>query len=157
MRQKVIAAAGAVVLSAALAVGLLVWPGHLPHSRTTAQGPRTPPSGTSGTSESGRAAAYAPGGPVPAQAAAVAAQLVSADPGRQRAALDPDTAAALAPGRLFPAGSSLALDPDGWHQQGRYANAAGMLREPGAAPARVELGFADTSGSWLVVFEQALS
>jgi hypothetical protein len=55
---------------------------------------------------------------------------------------------------LFPGGASVALDADGWHQAGPYANAVGTLTVPGEAPSRVEIGFVTDSGTWRVTFEE---
>jgi len=92
---------------------------------------------------------------VPAGARNAAKQLVTGTPDQQRAVITPELAAVLPTGTLFPTGSSLTLDTTGWHQAGNYANATGMLHLPGQAPQRVEIGFAQRSGSWLVTFEVA--
>jgi hypothetical protein len=145
MHKRALLAAAAVAVIV-VAVGLLVWPGHL-LSRSAPTAAPTVPAGT--TSGSGR--------PVPAAAAAVVRQLVTGDGRAQRAALDPVLAGALPQGEMFPSGSGVVLDARGWRQAGQYANVTGTLTEPGVAPTRVEIGFDDTSGSWLVTFEQALS
>ena len=75
----------------------------------------------------------------------------------QRAALSPSLAASLPQGTLFPAGSTVTLDGDSWHQAGDYANATGDLSEPGVSAQSVEIGFISTGGQWLVTFEEPLS
>lgn len=92
---------------------------------------------------------------VPAGAQSTVRLLISAD---GRRALTPELNAALPAGhkRLFPAGSRLALTTGSWHQSGAYANVTGLLREPGKAPAQVEVGLVDRHGSWLVTFEESL-
>jgi len=102
-------------------------------------------------------AVYRPGRPVPATAAATARDLVSGTEAEQRAALSPTLAAALPHGTLFPAGSTITLNADSWHQAGGYANATGTLFEPGASAHPVEIGFISSNGTWLVTFEEPLS
>jgi hypothetical protein len=135
--------AGFAVLAVIL-VAVLVWPGHLLRSGSSA----APAADASG---------YAPGHAVPAAAAATAQKLVGGTAAGQRAALSPSLAASLPPGTLFPAGSTVTLDGDSWHQAGDYANATGELSEPGASAQSVEIGFMSTGGQWLVTFEEPLS
>lgn len=54
--------------------------------------------------------------------------------------------------RLFPAGSRFTPDAGSWRQAGDFANVTGMLREPGAAPVRAEIGLVNEHGRWLVAF-----
>lgn len=131
--------AGFVVLAVVL-VAVLVWPGHL--------------FGGGSSVPAAEAEAYAPGRPVPA--AATARRLVSGTPAQQRAALSSSMAAVLPQGTLFPAGSTVTLDSDGWHQAGDYANALGTLSEPGVSVQPVEIGFVGVGGQWLVTFEEPL-
>src|SRR6185503_3005764 len=99
MRRKKMAAVGAaIVMVGVLAVGLLVWPGHLLRASVSAAASVRP--SAAGTA-SASAAATTPGEPVPAQAAAILAQLVSGSADQQRAALDPVTDAELPKGTLF--------------------------------------------------------
>ena len=98
-----------------------------------------------------------PGQPVPASAAATARRLVSGSEAEQHAAVSPALAAVLPQGAMFPAGSTIALKAGSWHQAGGYANATGTLSEPGKSPQPVELGFASSTGTWLVTFEEPLS
>ena len=121
-----------------------------------AAGSLTACSGTPAASPSPSPSA-SPGLPVPAAAVATVKQLVSGNEAQQRAALWPNLAAVLPAGAVFPAGSALALDSDSWHQSGSYANATGMLSEPGKSPRLVEIGFIRSGGSWLVTFEEAPS
>jgi hypothetical protein len=100
---------------------------------------------------------YRPGKPVPAGAAAVARKLVTGTEAEQRAALTPALAAVLPAGAMFPSGSTISLDSDSWEQSGQYANATGMLTEPGSAPTPVAVGFVENGGAWLVTFEEPLS
>lgn len=99
---------------------------------------------------------YRPGQSVPPAAAATARDLVTGTETEQRAALSPSLAAVLPHGVLFPAGSTIALDENSWHQAGGYANAIGTLSEPGASAQPVEIGFASSNGTWLVTFEESL-
>jgi hypothetical protein len=98
-------------------------------------------------------AAVAAGKPVPASAAATAKRLVNGSEAEQRGALSPSLAAVLPAGVLFPPGSMLALDFGSWRQSGSYANATGMLSEPGGGSQPVEIGFVRSGGGWLVTFE----
>jgi hypothetical protein len=113
-----------------------------------------------GTSSGGRAAyanLYRPGKPVPAAAAATARKLVTGTEAEQRSALTPALAAVLPAGALFPSGSTISLDSDSWEQSGEYANATGVLTEPGSAATPVAIGFVDSGDAWLVTFEEPLS
>jgi hypothetical protein len=140
--------AGFVVLAVVL-VAVLVWPGHLLRGGS--------PAIPAAAIHVAQAGVYAPGRPVPATAAATAQRLVSGTAAEQRAALSPSLAASLPQGTLFPAGSTVTLDGDSWHQAGDYANATGNLSEPGASAQLVEIGFISTGGQWLVTFEEPLS
>jgi hypothetical protein len=132
------------VVFAVVLVAVFIWPGHLFRSGSSAI-------------PAVQAGVYAPGRPVPAAAAATAQRLVSGTAAEQRAALSPSLAASLPQGTLFPAGSTLTLDGDSWHQAGDYANATGNLSEPGASTQSVEIGFINTGGQWRVTFEEPLS
>jgi hypothetical protein len=132
---------GFVVLVVAV-VAVLVWPGHLLRSSSSVR--------------VAEPEAYGHGQPVPAGAAATVQRLGSGTEAEQHAALDPDLAASLPVGVLFPAGAVIALDSDSWEQTGQYANATGLLSEPGSAAKPVEIGFVDSAGTWLVTFEEAL-
>jgi len=101
-------------------------------------------------------AVYGTGRPVPATAATTARDLVTGTEAQQRAALSPALAAVLPQGSLFPAGSTIALNANSWHQAGGYANATGTLSEPGASAQSVEIGFISSNGTWLVTFEEPL-
>lgn len=152
-RGRPIAAVGIAVLVVA-AVGLLVWPGHL--LRHTTSGVAVAAVST-GRQPGQQQAVVRPGVAVPAAALDTARNLVTGTPDQQRAAVAPELASVLPSGTLFPSGAALTLDATGWHQAGAYANATGTLRLPGHAPQRVELGFTQQSGSWLVTFEAAAS
>jgi hypothetical protein len=91
---------------------------------------------------------------VPDEAKAVVRLLLSA---RGRAALTPELRAVLphGNGRLFPAGSRFTPSTRSWHQAGAYANMTGLLREPGRAPVKAEIGLVNRHGKWLVTFEGA--
>ena len=132
MRKQFVAAAGVVIV---LLVGILVWPGQvLVGSSVARKGPATPPA-----------------------AAAVAKQLVTGSEQEQRAMLAPGLDQDLPAGALFPPGSTITLDAQGWHQAGDYAATAATLREPGAPDTRVEIGFMQVSGQWRVTFEEKAS
>jgi hypothetical protein len=163
-RLALIAAAAVVAAATVIALILLVWPTHHPADKApTAQ---VPSKGVSVSSASASPSpslaptfAQVPGGPVPASAAAVARQLVTGTPDQQRAALTAAAAAALSgSGPLFPVGSSLTLDSDGWRQDGDFANATGVLADPSGKQTRAEIGFMadpDHPGAWKVTFEEA--
>ena len=72
-----------------------------------------------------------------------------------REALTPELKAALPHGglRLFPPGSTFTPRAASWHQAGAYANLTGVLREPGKAQKKVEIGFVNRHGRWLITFE----
>src|SRR5205823_2860633 len=118
-RQRALLGFAAVAVVATASILLLA---HQGSDRRTPVAARPPT--TAGTTV-GTAFAQVPGGPVPNTAAAVAQQLVTGTPEQQRAALSAAAAAALPAGTtsLFPAGSRLTLDADGWRQQGDFANA----------------------------------
>jgi hypothetical protein len=143
MRTYVLAGLPVVVI---VTVGVLIWPGKvLLHGGNPVSAQRA-----------GYAGLYKPGRSVPTGATATTRNLVSGSQATQRAALAPSLAAALPKGALFPVGSTIALNADSWEQTGKYANATGVLTEPGKAAVPVEIGFIDTTGTWLVTFEEAL-
>jgi hypothetical protein len=142
MRKLIVAG----ILIVVVAVGVLIWRGHLFGG-----------SGSVSARRAGDVSQYEPGRPVPADAVTTAANLVTGGAATQRAALSPSLAAVLPKGSLFPAGSTIALNADSWEQAGQYANATGLLTEPGKAAVPVEIGFIDTSGTWLITFEEPVS
>jgi hypothetical protein len=150
--RKLFLAMGVVVV---LLVGILVWPGRLLIGSSSSSA-GTSGGGTIGSTAPAGAAAR-PGTVVPATAAAVAKQLVTGSEQEQRAMLAPGLDQDLPPGALFPAGSTVALDAQGWRQAGDYAAVDGTLREPGASATRVEIGFMQVSGQWRVTFEEKVS
>jgi hypothetical protein len=91
---------------------------------------------------------------IPVRAKSAVRLLLSA---RGRKALTPELNAALPQGSkgLFPAGSTFTPNSASWRQSGAYANLTGMLREPGKAPATIEIGLVYRHGAWLVTFEAA--
>jgi hypothetical protein len=144
------------------AVGVFVWPGHVLSAKTvasTAPAAKTASAPTPTTGASPAAAvSYSPGTALPAAVPAVCARLVAATAAEQRSALTPQLAATLPAGPMFPAGTSLTMQPDSWHQAGDFANAFGELTEPGQPATQVQIGFAlQASGGWLVDFEEAAS
>jgi hypothetical protein len=136
--------AGLVVLAVVL-VAAFAWPWHLLRG------------GSPGVIPAADTKMYGPGRPVPAAAAATAQRLASGTPAEQRATLSSSLAAVLPQGTLFPAGSAIKLYSDGWHQAGDYANALGVLTEPGVGAQPVEIGFIKSGDRWLVTFEEPLS
>ena len=107
-----------------------------------------------GRSQAGRVAHSARVTAPPGALAAV--RLLFAADGRK--ALTPELSSALSPGvkRLFPAGSRFSPAMRSWQQSGVYANVTGIVREPGMAPVRAEIGLVSRRGRWLVTFEGAL-
>jgi hypothetical protein len=97
------------------------------------------------------------GGPVPAQAAQAARDVVSGDDGRMRAALSPALHEVLpGPDAIAPAGSTVELDAGSWYQQGTHAAATGTLTTPGRAPHRVAVGFVSVDDRWRVTVMERL-
>lgn len=120
----------------------------LPVPASPSAPPSTPTPGAGG---------YLPGAAVPAGALATCQRFVSASPAGQRHALVAALAARLPAGALFPAGTTLAMDPLSWHQAGKFANATGTLTVPGRAAQHVEIGFVEqATGTWLIAFEEAV-
>jgi hypothetical protein len=158
-RYAVFAAIAAVLVAAAIVVVLLVPKSSSPQASTAARASETAAVGASaaGTASATAPTALSPGGPVPTTADTIAQQFVAGSPAQQRAALSGAVALVLPTGTMFPAGSTLSLDADGWHQDGQYAAATGTLTEPGAAALRVQIGFTDVSGPWLVTYEAPLT
>jgi hypothetical protein len=119
----------------------------------TGCGAGSPPesSGTSTTAAANTAAKRTPGIAVPAAAQTVATQLASPDGATADGALTPAAAAAAGAGPLFPAGSTLTLDADSWHQSGRFANATATVKT-GAKTSTYEIGFLKTPSGWRVTF-----
>lgn len=69
--------------------------------------------------------------------------------------MTPELNIALAPGRLFPAGTTFTVQPGTWNQAGAYANVTGTLRVPGKPAASTEIGLVRRGSRWLVTFEGA--
>jgi hypothetical protein len=137
LQVKIAAAIGVVAVVAAAVAGVLAW-------RSAA--------GSGQHAASTRAVSVSAGKPVPSGALSTVRLLMSAA-GRQ--ALTPELNSGIAPGPLFPAGTSFTAQPDSWHQAGAYANLAGTLRIPGHSPAGVEVGLVRRGVRWLVTFEGA--
>ncbi|NUP46730.1 MAG: hypothetical protein HOW97_05370 [Catenulispora sp.] len=153
-RRRMVLGLGVAGGALAAVVAVFVWSG-LGTSSGTVTAARSSPA-------SGAPFAQSPGGPPPSGAASAVQQLVTGTPEQQRAALSAAAAAALPDdgGPLYPAGSKLTLDADGWRQEGDYANATGMLADPSGTRVRVEVGFIaapDQPGAWKVTFEETLS
>lgn len=141
------------VAAGGVAIGLLGWPGHL--LRSGAKASWSSVGASAGASPRVRpSAVFGPGQPIPAGAVTTVQRLLAGTPEQQRAALAPELAASLPEGSAFPTGSMLVLDAGSWQQAGPYAHATGVLRKPGAAPQRIVIGFVDSSGTWLVTFEE---
>jgi hypothetical protein len=138
-RKKIRIAIG--VLVALVAAGVVAW-------RTTA------PSSHPFTSP--RAISLSAGRAVPPSATSTVQLLVSAN---GRRALTPELNAvtgsgqASQAGQLFAAGTTFTVQPNSWHQDGAYANLAGILRIPKHAPVRVDVGLVRRGARWLVTFE----
>lgn len=131
MRGRIVAVTVCIVLAAAAVAGVLL----LGHSRHP----------TSAAHEASHRRRPAPAG------ALSAVKLLVSDQGRK--ALAPALAAVIPPGRPFPAGTTFSALPGSWQRTGVYANITGMLREPGHAPVRAEIGLVKRGGRWLVTFE----
>jgi hypothetical protein len=143
------------VVAALIIVGLFVWPGHLlsGHGRSSAEVKPAVHVSNSATTR------YGPGTAVPASALAACQHLVSSGITVQRSALSPELAAQVpSSGSVFPAGTTLAMDPSSWHASAGFANAFGVLTEPDHPAQQIQIGFSEQeSGTWLIDFEEVLS
>ncbi|MEU5104998.1 hypothetical protein AB0H07_22370 [Streptomyces sp. NPDC021354] len=99
---------------------------------------------------------YEPGGPVPAEAARVARDLVAEDEKTQRVALAPELERTLPEGRLTARNAKLRLKDGTWHEEDGIANAQATLEEPGKPAQRVLLGFARSGGAWRIILAEVL-
>jgi hypothetical protein len=81
----------------------------------------------------------------------VASALTSADAAIADSALTPAAAATAGAGPLFPAGSTLTLTRNSWHQSGRFANATASVKDE-AKTSPYEIGFLETPQGWRVTF-----
>ena len=114
-----------------------------------ASAPKTP--GASGVSQT------TPGVAPPPAAESVASRLVSPSAAVAHSALAPAASALAGSGPLFPAGSTLQLGADSWHQSGRAANATASVTTKGGSPHTYEIGFLQTPDGWRVTFATKLS
>ncbi|MEU0629159.1 hypothetical protein [Streptomyces sp. NPDC005989] len=140
MRRKTLLILGlGLALVAAAGIGYLALRGDQPHA--PAESGKPPGAG---------ALRYKPGGPPPAQAAAVVRDLTSNGADTQRGALTPELDEALVGGRLLPKGTRIDLTRDTWHEADGYANAQATLTKPGEASQQVLIGFAKRSTGWRI-------
>jgi hypothetical protein len=96
-----------------------------------------------------------PGSPPPQAAKSVATQLASPSESVSHAALAPAAASLVSPGALFPAGTTVELNPNTWHQYGRSANATATVTTKRTTRS-YEIGFLDTPSGWRVTFDTPL-
>lgn len=113
--------------------------------------------GTASNSSYGNrsASAIVPRSPPPNAASRLATHLTSPSATVQRSALTSTAASLLPPGSLFPFGARIRLDPDGWHQAGRFADATATVTS-GRSNQRYEVGYMDTLAGWRVTFASPL-
>ncbi|GEM_PF-4461917 len=143
-----------------LAVGFLVWPGHLLRNGSAQSPPGSPtaPVSAGPSPTPGHRVLFGPGQPVPPAAAAVATTLVSGTPTQQRAALVKPLAASLPADAVpYPPGCTITMDANSWQQTGTSAHATAVVTNPGTSPQHIEIGFFQDHGSWFVTYTGPLA